>query len=168
MKGVTLISDIFLLISLLAITVIMSLFIWALIYTFQVESKLSPGGMLTTRNVELKLFYRPVNYDALMSAFLEYGYQGIPMKKILNAVAIQGKTTDVWLDGVLISDVKNVCESFLTPQINKYYLLKIGDVIVANYGTLTSSDTPTEIQKVSTYLFLLNGEKTYLQLFVAD
>jgi hypothetical protein len=166
MKGVTLISDVFLLVALIAVTVIMSLFIWALIYIFQVESKLTPGGMPTTRNVELKLFLKPVTYNALMSAFLEYPYQGIPMKKILTAVAVQG-STDIWLDGKFI-DAKAVSQSFLTPQIDKYYLLKIGDIEVASNGLLTPSTVPTGLQKVSTNLFLLNGEKTYLQFFVVD
>jgi len=161
MKGVTLISDVFLIICLLSIIVIMTLFIWALIMIHQVEYKLYP----TPRTVELKLFFRPVNYDAIMSAFLEYENEGITMKKILNAVAIQGKT-DIWLDGKPIN-AKAVSEGFLTPQINKDYLLKIGEITVAESRTL-SSETVLGLQKVSTELFLLNGEKVYLQLFVRD
>jgi len=166
MKGVTLISDIFLMICLLAITVIMSLFIWALITIFQVESKFMPGGMPTTRNVELKLFFKPVTYDSLMSAFLEYESQGIKIKKILNAVAIQGKT-DIWLEGKFI-DVSSVSEGFLTPQIDKNYLLRIGDKTIAKNGQLTSQNLPLEIQKVSTFLFILNGKEVFMQLFVVD
>jgi len=166
MKGITLLGDVFLLISLLAIVVILSLFVWALIYMFQVESKFTPGGMPTTRDVEIKLFLNPINYDNLMLSFLEYDYQGIPMKKILNAVAIQGKT-DIWLDGNSINATV-VSEQFLTPMITKYYLLKLGDIIVAENGILANENVPTGIQKVSTYLFLLDGEKVNLQLFVAD
>jgi len=168
MKGITLISDIFLMISLLAITVIMSLFIWGLITIFNVESKFYPGNMPTTRNVELKLFFKPVTYESLMSAFLEYESQGIKMKKILNAVAIQGKT-DVWLEGKWI-DAKAVSEGFLTPQIDKEYMLKIGDIIIAEHGNLPSisGSLPLGIQKVSTFLFTLNGKEVYMQLFVVD
>jgi len=166
MKGITLISDIFLVICLLALTVIMSLFIWALIMMFQVESKFVPGGMPTTRNVELKLFLKPINYDALMTAFLEYEHEGIKIKKILNAVAIQGKT-DIWLEGKFIN-AKLVSENFLTPQINKDYLLRIGDLTVAKYGQFASGNLPLGIQKVSTFLFILNGKEIYMQLFVVD
>ncbi len=168
MKGITLISDIFLMVSLLGIAVIMSLFIWALITIFNVESKFVPGGMPTTRNVELKLLFKPANYESLMSVFLEYESQGIKMKKILNAVAIQGKT-DIWLEGKTI-DAKTVSETFLTPQINKDYILKIGDIIVAEHGSLSSlsGSLPLGIQKVSTFLFTLNGKEVFMQLFVVD
>ena len=166
MKGITLISDIFLIIVLLAITVIMSLFIWVLILTFNVESKFVPGGMPTTRNVELKLVFKPITYDSVMSAFLEYEYQGVPMKKILEAVAIQ-ENANVWLEGKTI-DAGSVSENFLTPQINKYYLLKIGDITLAKNGQLTSQSSPLGAQKVSMNLFTLNGKEVFMQLFVVD
>lgn len=166
MKGITLLSDIFLIIVLLAITVIMSVFIWALIITFTAESKLMPGGMPTTRNVELTMVIKPITYDSLMSAFLECDYQGMPMKEILEAVAIQ-QNNIVWLEGSTIN-ASLASESFLTPQINGIYLLKVGDVTVVESGQMDSTNAPLGAQKVSTELFTLNGKDVYMQLFVVD
>lgn len=166
MKGITLVSDIFLLIALLAITVIMSLVIWLLILTFQVESKFAPGGMPTTRGVELELFIKPDTYNSLMSAFLEYEHKGISMKKILETVAIQ-ENINVWLEGKGINATL-VSESFLAPQINNDYILKIGDITVAKSGSFSSETSTLSLQKVSTILFDLNGKEVYMQLFVAD
>jgi hypothetical protein len=139
----------------------MTMLIWALIYAHEIESKF----IKTTRDVELKLFFKPVKYDSLVLAFLEYEYDGIQMKKILNAVAIQSKT-NIWLEGKEIN-VKLISENFLTPQINKPYLLKVGDLDVADSGTFPSTGV-LSLQKVSTVLFSLNGEKVPLQLFVKD
>jgi hypothetical protein len=166
MKGITLIGDLFLLIGLLSITVIMTLFINVLIVTFQVENRLLPGGMPTTRSVELKLLIKPVNYDTTLSAFLENEYEGIKIKKILNAVAIQGKTT-VWLEGKTI-DAATISKNILTSQIKRNFLLKVGDITVTSYGQLSSTDSVLGVQKISTYTFSLNGETINVQLLVVD
>ena len=126
---------------------------------------LIPGGMPTTRTVEMSLVYRPIDYDAIMSAFLENEKNGIKMKKIMNAVAIQENTT-VWLEGDWIN-AEQVSETLLGQQINRDYMLKIDDIIVVRRGLL-SSKMPLGIQKTYTTVFLLNGEEAYLQLFVAD
>lgn len=166
MKGITLFSDIFMLIVLIATTVIMSLFIWALIYMFQIEGVFTSYGTPTTRSIEMKLFVKPVIYDSVMLSFLEYQYQGIPMKKILNAAAIQGRT-DIWIDGKPIN-VRGLSQGILNQELTGYYLLKLGQLTIAENGALPNNNLPTGIQKVSTELFLLNGEYTNLQLFVAD
>lgn len=166
MKGVSILQDMFLLIFLIAIIVILTLFVWVLIITFQAESRLAPGGLPTTRNVEMTLIYRPIDYDAIMSAFLENEYSGIKIKRLLNAVAIQEDTT-VWLDGKMV-DVKQVSENILNQQIKRDYILKVDDFIVASRGMLSTGKMPMEIQKTYTIMFLLNGEESYLQLFVAD
>jgi len=167
MKGITLLSDLFLLLTLIALTVIMTLFLWYLIMFF--EFVIEPVGADSPREVTLRLFIKPVKYDSVMLAFLELEHDGIPMKKIINAVAIQDKT-DIWIEGKFI-DGKAVSEGFLSQMINKNYLLKISpqDIHVAEFGSLTSTEEiPLGIQKVSTELFLLNGEAVDLQLFVRD
>ena len=165
MKGVSLVQDIFLIIFLVSLIVILTIFVWVLIITFQAENMLIPGGMPTTRTVEMSLVYRPIDYDAIMSAFLENEKNGIKMKKIMNAVAIQENTT-VWLEGDWIN-AEQVSETLLSQQINRDYMLKIDDIIVVRRGLL-SSKMPLGIQKTYTTVFLLNGEEAYLQLFVAD
>lgn len=165
MKGITLISDIFLLLVQLSITIIMVLFINALIITFQVENKLTNGGMPTTRNIEMRLFIKPVNYDALMSSFLEYEIQGVKVKRLLSAAAIQG-STNVWLEGKTI-DVSAAADEFFKSNA-KSYILKLGDMTVSSGGELSSSSSPLGLQKISTFAILLDGKETYLQLFVVD
>lgn len=165
MKGITLLSDIFLIFALLALTVITTLFIWYLIIIYEVESALN---VATPRNVELKLFFKPVKYDNIMLSFLEYEYESIPMKKIVSAVAIQN-STDIWIEGKFI-DAKAVSENLLSKVIDKEYLLKISpqEIQLAKSGDLVSTGPPLEIQKISTELFLLDGEAIDLQLFVRD
>jgi len=162
MKGVSLLSDIFLLLALIAVTIMMTMFIWYLILIYEVI--LTPTGLSTTREVNIRLLSGPAGYYSTMLSFLELNYNNIPMKRIVNAVAIQGKT-EIWIEGKrIIAD--DVIESVLTPMINKDYLLKISpqDIILAQHGDLEKIG----IQKVSTELFLLNGEAVELQLLVED
>jgi hypothetical protein len=166
MKGISLLSDLFLLLTLIGLTIMMTLFVWYLILLY--EFVITPVGLSTPREVTLRLVTKPAEYDSLMLSFLELDYNGIKMKRIVNAAAIQGKT-DIWLDGQNIN-AKSVAEGFLATMIDKDYLLKISpqEIVLADDGTLESSNTPLGIQKVSTELFLLNGEAVELQLFVRD
>ena len=54
MRGITVASDLFLLIMMIGFTVFLTLFIWAFIFMFEVESALN---VATPRNVELRLFF---------------------------------------------------------------------------------------------------------------
>ena len=165
MKGVSLIQDVFMLLFLLALTVIVCLFIWVLIMTFQVGDKLMPGGLPTTRQVEMTLLYNPITYDAIMSAFLQSEYNGESMDRILNAAVIQEKTT-IWLDGKTI-DAKQASEDFLGPLIKKDYILRAGNIIIATRGDFANQGT-LQIQRTYTNMFLLNGKESYLQLLVVE
>jgi hypothetical protein len=158
-KGVTLLSNIFLFIMILVLMVLMGIFIWAVMLIQGVEAQL---GISSPRNIELTVLFKPVDYDTTLLSFLETEYQGVPMKRIINAVAIQ-ETTDVWIEGKNI-DVKMVSEDFLK-IIEKPYLLKIRDpeIILAENEKLS-----LDIQKVSTNVFLLNGDSIDLELYVGE
>jgi len=160
MKGVTIISDIFLLIVTLALTVLMIGFIYAMIYIHGVEAQL---GVASPRSVEYEVLFNPVEYDTTLLAYLEYEHEGITMKKILNAVAIQENTT-VWIDGKFVN-VKEVSENYFRDLIERSYLMKIREpeIYIAQKGELPAA--PVTIQKVSTKLFLLNGESVDLELY---
>lgn len=166
MKGVSLISDIFLLLALIGVTIVMTLFLWYLIMIY--EFIVTPVGLSTPREVTLRLLSDPVEYDSTMLSFLETSYKGIPMKRIMNAVAIQG-TVDVWLDGKSIS-ADLATDQLLTPMINKNYILKISpqEIFIINYGIPQKENIPTGVQKVTTPLFLLDGKAVEMQLFVSD
>jgi len=158
MKGVTLISDLFLLITSLALTVLMISFIWALIVIHGVEGSL---GITSPRNVGYKVMFNPINYDTTLLAFLELNNNGITMKKLINAVVVQNNTI-VWLDGRFI-DAKTVSENYLSSFIDRPYLLKTRnpEIDIAESGTLLGT-----FQKVSMKLFTLNGEDVDLELYV--
>lgn len=167
MKGISLLSDLFMLFALISVTIMMTLFLWYLILIY--EFALQPAGMSTTRDVTLRLLIEPADYDSTMLAFLELKHQGITMKRLLNAAAIQG-STDIWIDGKDI-DLAAVAESALTPMIENDYILKIAsqpEINVVTHGAWVSGNTPMGLQEVSTDLFLLNGGAVELQLLVRD
>jgi hypothetical protein len=134
MKGISLLSDLFLLLTLIGLTIMMTLFVWYLILLY--EFVITPVGLSTPREVTLRLVTKPAEYDSLMLSFLELDYNGIKMKRIVNAAAIQGKT-DIWLDGQNIN-AKSVAEGFLATMIDKDYLLKISpqEIVLADDGTV--------------------------------
>ena len=165
MKGVSLLSDIFLLLALISVTIIMTMFLWYLIIIY--EFVLTPTGVSTPKEITIRLLSSPAGYFSTMMSLLELNYNGVPIKKIVNAVAIQGKT-DIWLDGQNI-DASNI-KDILTPLINKEYLLKISpqEIYIAQNGDFETYNTPLSLQKVSTQLFLLDGEAVELQLLVRN
>jgi hypothetical protein len=165
MKGISLIQDTFLLICTIAIVVIMTIFVWVLILTFQVEDRLLPGGVPTTRSVEMSMFVKPATYESMMSAFLESEYNGVKVKEIMNAVAIQRSKT-VWLRGDII-DSEEVAHDYMDNRIGRYFILKVDDIVIAERGTLTSSNNPMSFQKVSIRMFMLDGTESFLQLLIA-
>lgn len=159
MKGIELLSDLFILFMLIIIVILMCGLIWAFTLIYGVESSL---GLVNPRQVTLRILFQPLKYESVLLTFLELEHQEMPMKKILNVVAIQG-TTDIWIDGKTI-DAKSVSEGFLTEILEeKTYLLKTinPEIIIARSSTLSSS-----LQKVSTKLFLLDGESINLELYV--
>ncbi|MEM3609831.1 MAG: hypothetical protein QW076_02910 [Candidatus Anstonellales archaeon] len=166
MKATSMVADLFMIIALLAVTILMTLFIWALIEIYEVEKYL---GVVTPRKAEFDIFITPITYDTQFSAFLEFEKDGIPIKKLLEVAVIQNSTT-VWLNGKFI-DVSAATLEFLYPMLKKDYLLKIvfpySELIVSSFGNLKSiEEKPLPVQKVSTKLFLLNGEVVDLQLLV--
>ena len=163
MKGVSLMGDMFLLLAMIAVTILVTLFLWYLILIYEVI--VSPAGLSTPRDVTLRVLLNPTEYDSTMLAFLESTYEGISMKRILNAVAIQG-STDIWLDGKSI-DAAEAAES-LTSMIDSEFILKISpqEIYLVQSGTLLQGNTPIGIHKVVTPLFLLDGEQVELQLLV--
>lgn len=167
MKGITLFADILSVIVLLAIIMFMSLIVWSYIILHQVYVNF---GIATPRTVELTLFYLPVKYDTTMLAFLEFEYNGIPMKKILEAAAIQ-ESTNIWLEGKEI-DVATASGNFLSSRIDKPFILKIvlphKEIKIIENEIKSSISKPTSVQEASTKLFLLNGEVAELQLIVAS
>ncbi len=91
----------------------------------------------------------------------------MPMKKLLNAVAIQNNTT-VWMpeangnNGGFIN-VSIISNNFLDDLlIGKIYLLKIRNPEII----IVESETSSLWQKISTELFLLDGKPVDLDLYV--
>jgi len=171
MKGFTLFADIFSVFVLIGIIMLVSILLWTFILIYDVESKL---GFANVRPVELTMFFNPIKYDTTLMSLLEYNSNGIPIRKILNAVAIQEKKTDVWIDNQEITDVGVICEDFLSnpldPKIKDPYILKITlpskEIEIVNKGIPSLSGTTTHLQEVTTKLFLLDGRDAELKLLV--
>jgi len=162
MKGIESLSDLYLLFMLIIVVIIMTSIIWVLT---EIRTVASDIGWLHTRDVDIRLLFNPVRYDSALLTFLELREPTwkIPMKKLLNAVAIQN-TTNVWLpEAKSFIDVSGNSTAFLDEILNgKVYLLKIRDpeIIIAESGTAST------LEKTSTELFLLNGKTVDLDLYV--
>ena len=111
MKGFQLFADVFSIFVLLGVIMLSMLILWAFIVLYNIELNL---GIANTRTVELTLFFNPMKYDTTLMSLLEYEYDGIPIRKILNAVAIQ-ENSIIWLDDKLI-DTGSVCQGFLSSK----------------------------------------------------
>jgi hypothetical protein len=164
MKGIEMFSDLFLLFMLVIVIIIMTTLIWVLT---EVRVVAYGVGAATPKDVNIRILFNPVRYDSALLTFLELREptSGIPMKKLLNAVAIQN-TTNVWLpETKSFIDVSGNSTAFLNEILNgRIYLLKIRDpeIIIAESGTLSTST----IQKTSIELFLLNGKTADLDFYV--
>ena len=167
MKGISLFADFVSLIILLAIIMFMTILVWSFIILQTVEERF---GVTTPRTVELTLFYLPMKYDTALLAFLEYNYDGVPMKKIIEAAAIQ-ESTNVWIEGKNI-DLETASGNFLLSKIENPFLLKIvlpnKEIIIIDNKIKSPITKPTSLQESSTKLFLLNGEIGELKLLVRD
>ncbi len=171
MRGFSIYGDLFSIFVLIATIMIVSLLVWSFII---IQESFSLLQMDTPRRVELTMFTYPIKYDSMMLAFLEYEYDGIPIKRALNAVAIQGNPV-VWLEGKWIDTTAAAEEYFMIdpPKISKAFLLRIQsldmEIKVFEEGDfLVSSIEPLRFQKTSIDMFSLNGELVYLELFVRD
>jgi hypothetical protein len=167
MKGIDLFATTFSILILLAMIMLMTLLVWSFIIVHQVEADFH---IANPRTVELTIFYLPVKYDSTIMAFLEYKDNGLPMKKILEAAAIQ-EDTNIWIEGKSI-DVTVASKNFLLSRINKPFILKLvlpdKEIKIIDNNILSSISTPTAIQETSAKLFLLNGEIAELKLLVRD
>jgi len=162
-------NDLFLLFVLIGLVIMMTALVWGIIFIHGVAAQLN---LHSPRNVEFTVLLNPVKYDTTLSAFLEYEYQGIPVKKIINAAVIQEKVTDIWVDGNFI-DMQTVSDEFFSRAldedndgtIDNPYLLKTRnpELILGEYEILTSN-----LQKVSTKVFLLEGESVDLDFYVSE
>jgi len=166
MKGIFLMSKMFLIFTTLAMTIILTTIIWLLIVTHEIESRLF---VTSPRNVELSLFIRPSKYETTLLSFLELEKDGIPMKKLIEAVAIQN-STDIWIDGKSIN-VRAAADGYLQNIIDTDYLLKISypdepEIKISEVQLSTSSQVPLQAFKTSTELFLPDGKIAYLKFFV--
>jgi len=167
MKGITLFSDIILLIIIVVEVVLIVGLIWVLQIVYGVESQIGLTKPFDNpRQISLNVLYKPVKYESILLTFLEIDCktcaQKIPMKDILNAVAIQGKT-DIWLNFETIDATKTSTELLDKMLETESYLLKIREpeLIIAQ-----TDDLPPQLQKVSTDLHLLNGRSVDLELYV--
>ena len=160
MKGIFLLSSLFTFIILIIVIIMMTSLIWIFTEIYVVEESL---GLVNPREVEIRILFNPARYESALLSFLELEHQGIPMKKILNAVAIQN-SAEVWIpkikDSIVVSDISR---DFLNDMLNgKPYLLKIREPEII-IGAFSESSI---WQKVSTKAFLLNGEPVDLELYV--
>ena len=162
MKGISILASLFLVMMLIMVILLVSGLIWVFTEIYGVGAKL---GLINPREVTLRIFFKPVEDESVLLSFLECKYNGIQMKRILNAVAIQG-TTNIWLDNEFI-DAKIASEYFLNrvyAEKGYGYILKISDpeIIIAD----SAIPIKKELQTVSTKLFLLDGKNVNLQLLV--
>lgn len=163
MRGVSLLSDMFLLIIIMVEVILMVGIIWVFQSVYGVESSL---GLVNPRYVTLNVLFKPAKYESTFLSFLELDcttcIQKISMKEIMNAVAIQESTT-VEVKGEVI-DAIQASEDLLNQMLDKKsYLLKIRNpqMVIAESQVL-----PASLQKVSTKLLLLDGEDVDLDLYV--
>lgn len=165
MKGFQLFADVFSIFVLLGVIMLSMLILWAFIVLYNIELNL---GIANTRTVELTLFFNPMKYDTTLMSLLEYEYDGIPIRKILNAVAIQ-ENSIIWLDDKLI-DTGSVCQGFLSSRIDEPYILKIvfgeKEILIVNNEMPLVPHTPLRFQESSTKLFSLDGTDVELKLLV--
>jgi hypothetical protein len=159
MKGVSLLSDMFLMFALAAIVILMVTFIYYLWLARGVESAL---GMTGPQKIAITLFFKPVKYDSAFLSFLELNTtdDGIPMKVLLEQAAIQN-STKVWINGETI-DVSAKVNELLPKMINSTYILKITEpeIVIAEKGSSKS------FEKTTVKLFLLDGKYRDLELYV--
>jgi len=160
MKGVTLLSDIFTMFMVVIVIIIISSLIWIFTEIYVVSSQL---GVVKPREATIRIFYNPVKYESTLLAFLELEYQGISMKKILNAVAIQ-EDKRVWLPEFnKFVDVSSIAAVFFNQMLpDKAYILKIRDPEVV----IDTSSSSSHWQKTSIELFVLDGKPVDLELYV--
>jgi hypothetical protein len=161
MKGIELLSDLFSVFMLIIIIIIMVGLIW--IFT-EIKFVAYGTGLVKARDVTIRILFNPVKYDSVLLTFLELRPQGIPMKKILNAAAIQN-TTRPWMpETSSFVNAAQISYDILSQQLltGKSYLLKIRnpEIVIAQSGN------SYDWQKTSTELFLLNGKPVDLELYV--
>lgn len=167
MKGFSLYADLLSIFILIGIIMLASLLLWTLIIIYNVEINL---GTARPRTIELTFFFNPVKYDTTLMSFLETQHNGIPMKKILNAVAIQ-ENSIVWLEGKEINDLSTFCDNFLSPKIGSNpYILKVvlpsKEIILVEKPMPSFPDTPLHLQETTSKLFLLDGSTADMKLLV--
>ena len=119
-----------------------------------------------TREVTIRTLLKPTIDDSALLTFLEMEYNGISMKRILTAVAIQ-ENTKIWIDGGFI-DAEQAAMNFLGHADSgilkgRKYLLKIREPEIVIAKSLEM--VPARSQKVSTELFLLDGSSVSLVLY---
>jgi hypothetical protein len=161
MKGIELLSDLFSVFVLIIVIIIMVSLIW--IFT-EIKVVAYGTGLVKARDVTIRILFNPVRYDSVLLTFLELRSQGMPIKKILNAVAIQN-TTKPWMpETSSFIDAAQISDYILGNQLltGKNYLLKIRDPEII----LAKSGNSNDWQKTSTELFLLNGKPVDLELYV--
>ncbi len=160
MKGIELLSDLFSVFVLIIIIIIMVSLIW--IFT-EIKFVAYGTGLVKARDVTIRILFNSVKYDSVLLTFLELRPQGIPMKKILNAAAIQN-TTRPWMpETSSFVNAAQMSDDVLNQLLEgKSYLLKIRnpEIVIAQSGN------SYDWQKTSTELFLLNGKPVDLELYV--
>ena len=119
-------------------------------------------GSINNRIVNLQILYDPAEYGVATIVFLELHYQGIPMKKIINAVAVQG-SRQVYVEGKII-DSKIASENLLKNIIPaKNVFLKISNPEIIITG---SPDRLENLQKISVPINTFDKETAHLELYV--
>jgi len=161
MKGMDIFADLFTVFMLLVTIIITCSLIWIFTEIYVISSSL---GYVRPREASVTVLYNPVRYESTLLTFLELREQGIPMKKILNAVAIQNRT-NVWMTEIHdFIDASAVSKTMLDQLLpGKAYLLKIREPEII----ICKSGKSSYWQKTSTDLFLLNGNPVDLEFYVS-
>jgi hypothetical protein len=160
MKGIFLLSSLFSILILIIVIVLMSSLIWIFTEIYGVEANM---GLVNPREVKIRILFNPAKYESVLLSFLELEHQGMPMKKILNAVVIQNDA-EAWMTEIKdFIDVSKISSDFLNQMLDgKPYLLKIREPEL-----IISSFSESSIwQKVSTKVFLLDGSDIDVELYI--
>ena len=157
MKGVSILSDMFWIFALLGTIIFVTTFIYYTWLAYGITSRLGQTG---PREINLQLFIKPVEYNSALLALLETHYDGIPIKRILNAVATQ-ENKIVYIDDKQINAEEAVVQNM---NIQRAYLIRTVDpeVVIAQNGVLKGA-----LVKLTTQIFSINGKPTTLEFYVS-
>lgn len=155
MKGMSLFSDLFMVFALIAVSLLFTAFLWAVVTVYTIAGP-------NAREITIYAFDYPIKNDGSLLALLEFTSNGIPMKELITQAAIQQSSSITYKGNDY--DIKTISEGYLDEMFpGKKYLFVLRDPEIKLGETDTLSDT---LSIVSTDIFLPNNKKVELELLV--